>query len=141
MSAPLSRRAARDLAFQFLYGNLPIPTEKGANPSFNEQDFAWFCENFGSAFDEFAWLLCHGTRQNLSSLDEQISKLSENWRIERMSKVDLTALRIGTFEILFVPDVPKTVSVFEAVELAKTYGAEESAAFTNGILDKLIKPT
>jgi N utilization substance protein B len=70
-----------------------------------------------------------------------VSGLSTNWRLDRMSRVDLTILRLAAQEILFRADIPKSVSINEAVELAKRFGAEDSPAFVNGLLDKIAKPT
>jgi N utilization substance protein B len=137
MTGGLSRRQAREACFQFLYGHLPAPGAAATDPS--ESDFRHFCGNFGTAFDEFAWELASGTGQRLPAIDEQITKLSTNWRLERMSRVDLTILRLASFEILYRPDIPKNVSINEAVELAKRFGAEDSPAFVNGVLDKLVK--
>ena len=138
----LPRRQAREIAFQFLYGSLPAPQkESGVSPAlFSHTEFELFCINFVHKMDEFAWELIEGTGKNLPSLDETIAKVSAHWRIERMPRVDLTIARLGGFEILFRPDIPKTVAINEAVELAKRYGAEDSAAFINGILDKFTKP-
>lgn len=133
----LTRRQAREVAFQFLYGHLP---EKSMAVTFERSDFEHFCSNFSQTVDEFAWALCEGTGQNVPSLDEAIAKLSTNWRLERMPRVDLTILRMAAFEVLKRTDIPKTVAINEAVELAKRFGAEDSAAFVNGILDKLDRP-
>jgi N utilization substance protein B len=70
-------------------------------------------------------------------LDEQITRASANWRIERMTRVDRNVLRLGSFELMHRPDVPRAVIIDEAVELAKRYGAENSPSFVNGLLDKL----
>lgn len=131
------RRLAREVAFQYLYGHLPEPTSKA--PVLLPSDFDEFCKNFEQKPEEFAWELVEGTGKNLPALDEAITKTSTNWRIERMSKVDLTILRLAAFEILYRPDIPKTVSINEAVELAKRFGAEDSAGFVNGLLDKFNK--
>ena len=138
----IARRQAREIAFQFLYGNLPDAGKP--HKAFTHTDFELFFKNFTPEYgepDEFAWELVEGAGKNMPTLDEAISKLSTNWRIERMPRVDLTILRLASFEILHRPDVPKTVSINEAVELAKSYGSEDSAAFVNGILDKITKPS
>jgi N utilization substance protein B len=72
-----------------------------------------------------------------AALDEQITSASANWRLERMTRVDRNILRLGGFELMFRPDVPRAVIIDEAIELAKRYGAENSPAFVNGLLDKL----
>jgi N utilization substance protein B len=74
---------------------------------------------------------------NKTTLDEHITKVSANWKIERMTRVDRNILRLGLFELLHRADVPRAVIIDEAVELAKRYGADNSASFVNGVLDKL----
>jgi transcription antitermination protein NusB len=73
----------------------------------------------------------------LPELDEAITASAANWRIERMTRVDRNILRVGAYELLHRPDVPLEVIIDEAVELAKRYGADQSSAFVNGVLDKL----
>ncbi len=68
------------------------------------------------------------------SIDELISRYSEGWTLVRMPAVDRNILRVALAEMLYVPDVPTSVTVDEAVELAKEYGTEESGKFINGIL-------
>ena len=77
--------------------------------------------------------------QVVERLDTLIRKSSKNWRLERMSKVDRSILRLSTYEILFMKDIPHKVSIDEAVELGKKFGTEESAAFINGVLDNILK--
>lgn len=76
----------------------------------------------------------NGARQEL---DEMLAKVSANWRIERMTRVDRNVLRLGAYELRYTPDVPRAVILDEAVELAKRYGTEESSSFVNGVLDKV----
>jgi len=136
-----SRRASRETAFQFLYGLLPLPAPGGKTSDcpFSRAEFSLSFSSFEKVEDDFAWELVEGTGKNLPLIDQEIHANSTNWRIERMPLVDLTVLRMGAFEILFHPDIPKTVAINEAVDLAKKYGAEDSHAFVNGLLDKLEK--
>lgn len=73
-----------------------------------------------------------------SVIDEAINQIAKGWKTERMGKVDLTILRLAVFEIQYDDTVPSGVAINEAVELAKKYGQDESPAFINGILAKLI---
>jgi N utilization substance protein B len=73
------------------------------------------------------------------ALDLRIEAGSENWKVSRMARVDLSILRIAAAEIFHMDDIPDSVSANEAVELAKTYGGEESSRFVNGILGRLIR--
>ena len=63
--------------------------------------------------------------------------MSQHWRLERMGKVDRNILRLATRELIALADVPRRVTLNEAVELAKRYGSEGSAGFVNGILDRI----
>ncbi|MDR2089941.1 MAG: transcription antitermination factor NusB [Clostridiales Family XIII bacterium] len=78
-------------------------------------------------------------RDNRDALDARIELGSENWKVSRMDKVDLSILRIAAAEIFHMEDIPDSVAANEAVELAKVYGGDESARFVNGILGKLIR--
>jgi N utilization substance protein B len=72
--------------------------------------------------------------QLTEKLDEMINGVSSGWKTSRMSKVDLTILRLAVYEIKYDEDVPVKVAINEAVELAKKFGQDESASFINGIL-------
>ena len=71
-------------------------------------------------------------------IDEIIASASEGWDIERIGKVELAILRLATYEAKFDEDIPVSVAINEAVEIAKKYGGEDSPAFINGILGKLV---
>ena len=73
-----------------------------------------------------------------TEIDDMISKKSVGWTIDRMGKVEITLLRIAIYEILYDDSVPSSVAINEAVELAKTYGPEESYKFINGLLAKFV---
>lgn len=126
-----TRRQAREIAFQFVY------SRTAASPRPDREDFLAFCRNFDTEFDAFAWEIASGTLEAQAALDEGINAVSKNWRVERMPKVDLAILRMGAYEIQHRSDVPKSVAINEAIELAKKFGAEGSPAFVNGILDKM----
>ena len=86
---------------------------------------------------EYADALVNGVTRERQRLDEAISKASQHWRLERMTRVDRNVLRIGTWELLFRTDVPAPVILDEAVELAKRFGTEDSGAFVNGVLNRV----
>jgi N utilization substance protein B len=77
--------------------------------------------------------------QKRAGLDDALRDGVVKWRLERMAPVDRNILRLSLFELLHRPDVPFEVIIDEAVELAKLYGADQSPAFVNGVLDKLAK--
>ena len=85
----------------------------------------------------FAAELVEGVRENLSAIDALIQEHSYNWRLDRMSRIDRNILRVAIFELRFRPDIPRKVSINEAVELGKRFGTEESSAFINGLLDRV----
>ena len=86
---------------------------------------------------EFAQALVRGTLEDRDDLDGRIETASTNWRIPRMPTVDRNILRLGAFELRHRTDIPASVSMNEAIELAKRFGGAESRAFVNGILDRI----
>ncbi len=81
--------------------------------------------------------LVRGVEQIHVAIDEAISKASENWRIERMTRLDRNLLRLGTYELMKLREVPSPVILDEAVELAKEFGTADSSAFVNGVLARI----
>jgi N utilization substance protein B len=81
--------------------------------------------------------LALGCSEQREAIDERIRKVSRHWRIDRMARVDRNILRLGTFELIGMPDIPRRVTLNEAIELAKRFGDEQSPAFVNGLLDKI----
>ena len=88
-----------------------------------------------------AWIerVLQGVIENQEELDERIQAVSKNWRIERMAQVDLTILRLAAWELLYETDVPGSVVINEAVEMANTYASEGSGRFINGILGTILR--
>lgn len=70
-------------------------------------------------------------------VDQEIDRYSKNWKASRMPKTDLAIIRLAACEILYLADIPSAVSINEAVDLAKTYGTEDSAKYVNAILGKI----
>ena len=88
---------------------------------------------------KFATELVKGTVKHLDEINDLISSYAKNWQMKRMAVIDRNVIRMGSFELLFLEDIPPKVSINEAVELAKKYGDIESSKFVNGILDKIHK--
>jgi N utilization substance protein B len=86
---------------------------------------------------EYADQLVRGVREGLLQIDERIRAASQNWRLERMARIDRNALRLGAYELSTRTDVPRAVILDEAVELAKRFGSDESSKFVNGVLDRI----
>lgn len=87
--------------------------------------------------EEFANRLIRGWAAERERIDTIIRDVSQHWRLERMAKVDRNILRLATLELISLDDVPRRVTLNEAVELAKRYGSEGSAGFVNGVLDRV----
>ena len=79
----------------------------------------------------------HGVWDRREELDSLIGEAAEHWRVERMALVDRNILRLGAYELSVGSDIPFAVAINEAVELGKRFGAEDSGAFINGILDRI----
>ena len=88
---------------------------------------------------EFFEILVRGTAEYLPQIDSHITSVLENWRLDRIEKVDLAILRLATFELFFNHDAPDAVVVNEAIEIAKKFGNRDSSSFINGILDALLR--
>ena len=88
---------------------------------------------------EFTLMLAKGTEEHLPQLDALIESKLKNWKLSRISKVSLSILRMAAFELQYVPDVPMSVTINEAVELAKQYASEDDYAFVNGVLGAIAK--
>lgn len=85
---------------------------------------------------EFARELIFGILSHLDLVDQCIEKSATHWNIERMARVDRNILRIAVYELGFLEEVPARVSINEAIEIAKRYGADDSPNFINGVLDR-----
>lgn len=104
-----------------------------------EQAIALFWKHFEAEPEgrEYADTLVKGATEHMADVDTRISSASTNWRIERMTRVDRNVMRLGAYELIYRPDVPRAVILDEAVELAKEYGSEESSSFVNGVLARI----
>ena len=90
--------------------------------------------------DDYAIALLQGVEEHREEIDDMVDSSSENWAIERMPIMDRSKNRIAVFEMMFLEDIPLSVSIDEAVELAKRYGGEdESHRFVNGVLGQIAK--
>lgn len=87
----------------------------------------------------FANLILVGTLKNLVQIDDTIQLALTDWNLRRLHIADLSILRAGSYEMLYLEDIPPIVSINEAIELAKKFGSEDSPRFVNGILDQIKK--
>ncbi|CAN5297811.1 transcription antitermination factor NusB [soil metagenome] len=130
-----SRTKGRAFALQLLYARDHDPTADVAGAA-----VAW-AEDFelelDAAAQTFARDLVSAATERTVELDGLITTSSRNWRLERMSRVDRTILRLGATELVAFREVPVKVVINEAVELAKRFGTAESSAFVDGVLDRI----
>ncbi|MFU8890828.1 MAG: transcription antitermination factor NusB [Anaerosomatales bacterium] len=125
------RSRARLQALQILYQSDITgvsPASILADGSYNSED---------GEPSEFCRSLIAGTEEHLAEIDEAITRTSKHWVISRMPLVDRNILRLATYEILHLDSIPVSVSINEAVEMAKVYGGEDSSRFVNGVLGRI----
>ncbi len=127
------RTRARELALQFLY-QLDLRGES-LYPEAREFIAA---EERDAETVRFALRLVQGTHENKADIDQMVQSVAQNWNISRMAVVDRNVLRLATYELVHCPDVPPKVAINEAIELGKRYSTQNSGAFINGILDKIM---
>ena len=126
-----NRHTARDLAFKYIF-----------QWNVNGRDVAEFAaETEALTFtpDDKGYIteVVNGVVNNIEEIDATIEQLSEKWRKNRISAVCMAIMRIAVYEIKYMEEIPKSVSINEAVEIAKTYDSPSASGFVNGILGKL----
>jgi N utilization substance protein B len=126
------RSRAREVALQLLFQRDQNPTvvradvERFANDRLRDPALVTFCLGL---FD--------GVVTHAAEIDKRLADAAENWRVPRMAAVDRNILRLGGFELQHSTETPPAVVIDEAINLARRYGAADSPAFVNGVLDKL----
>lgn len=127
-----TRRKARELAVQLLYQHDLAKVDP-------EEGMRLFWEYFPVDMEarEFCTQLVLGTLDRLAVIDDLLSEASENWSLNRMSVVDRNILRLATYELVDRPEIPPSVSLNEAIEIAKKYSSPDAAVFINGVLDRV----
>jgi N utilization substance protein B len=90
-----------------------------------------------AAARKFTEMLVAGVVEFRPVIDRTIQEAAKNWSLGRMAPVDLSILRVATYELLYLPDIPGRVTINEAIEIAKRYGTKDSPSFVNGLLDKI----
>ena len=131
MSRKTAREVAMKLAFASLFGGEDtydaVLDKSGINEIPSPEDV------------RFSQAVLQGIEDHGEEIDQTIEALAVGWRIGRMPKVDLSILRVAIFEMLYREDIPYSVSINEAVELAKVFGGERSPGYINGMLGTLAK--
>jgi transcription antitermination protein NusB len=127
-----TRRKARELAVQLLYQHDLAKIDA-------EEAMSLFWEHYpvNTEVRAFCTQLVLGTLDRLTIIDEFLGAASENWSLTRMSVVDRNILRLATYELLDRPDIPPSVSLNEAIDIAKKYSTPDAAVFINGVLDRV----
>lgn len=148
----MTRRELREHCFKMLFCADFYPAEEK-----EEQLERYFCEpiedvqtpegldeilhdvtSLGEKDEEYLMKKAEDIMIKVPELDEKINEVAKGWKTKRMGKVDLTILRLALYEMLYDDEVPEKVAINEAVELAKKFGGEDSSAFINGVLAKLV---
>ncbi|EAE9245264.1 transcription antitermination factor NusB [Listeria monocytogenes] len=120
----MKRREAREKALQALF-----------QIELNEMSLDQAIKNImEDEQDDYMEKLVEGVMVNKAEIDAIIEPNLDNWRIDRLSKVDLSLLRLSVYEIKYLDDVPNRVSLNESIEIAKIYSDEKSSKFINGVL-------
>ena len=130
----MTRKEARNQAFILIF-------EKSINGHEIDEilEAAKECRDFAEDEDGYTKKVFIGVFDNIDAIDDCISQNLSGWTLNRISKVSLAILRLAIFGIRYMDDIPASVSINEAVELAKKYATKEDAAFVNGILSTIAK--
>ncbi len=128
----MTRKEAREETFILVF-------EKQFNPDPLEDILNSAVEVRDIEPDDYIRRVFFGVYEEQSQLDELISKYSVGWNINRISKTALAVLRLALYEMLYMDDIPVSVSINEAVDLCKKYATQEDAAFVNGLLGTVVK--
>lgn len=129
------RKRSREIAMEIVYQT----TINDNDPKELVDDYF---EEYGESEEadrEYIMRVVRGVTENKQELDATIEANLVKWKLSRVSKINLSILRVALYEIKYETDIPHNVSINEAVELSKKYSDEQSGAFINGILDKIVK--
>lgn len=128
----MNRKMAREMAVRFLF-----------QIEFQKNNIKEQVENFLESvaiedYDKDYFLeIINGVINSLKEIDEIIESKAKGWTIDRMAKMDLPILRVAIYEMKHREDIPVSVSINEAVELAKKFGSDDSSRFVNGLLGQV----
>jgi N utilization substance protein B len=87
----------------------------------------------------FADQLVNGVMSHVAELDGLLGRYAEHWTVSRMAVIDRSVLRMAVYELLYIPNIPGRVTLNEAIEIVKRFGDDQSGAFVNGILDRILR--
>ncbi len=130
----MGRKQAREGAMQLLF-------QMDSNGEFDTSAIDSFLENFpfGENESDYIHKTVDGVLENKTQIDEYITNQLESWSLERLAKVDLAALRLAIFEILYMDDIPVEVSINEAIEIVKKFSTEDAYKYVNGVLGGFVR--
>lgn len=130
----MGRKQAREGAVKLLF-------QMESTNDFSDEALDIFINNFEYEEDESKYIKAsfETIKDNLQTIDKNIMDNLEGWSINRLAKVDLAALRVAIYEIMYRKDIPLQVSINEAVEIVKKYSAEDSYRFVNGVLGGFVR--
>jgi len=130
MSRIETREHAMELLFQIGFRNDPISDQIDT-----------FKENYPEVIEDEAYFLdiVYGVINSRDELDEKFVPFLKNWKLERLPQTDRIILEIAVYEILTVEEIPTSVSINEAVKLAKKFGTDNSSSYINGVLSNFVK--
>lgn len=132
----MNRKKSREVAMELLFEN-----------TIKKESLTELIEGFKENTDydlneidlDYVTSTLKGIYDNLEVLDKTIEEYLVSWKMNRISKVNLSILRLGTYELMINEDIPEKVAINEAVELTKKYSDEASVKFINGVLDRVLK--
>ncbi|ASW42688.1 transcription antitermination factor NusB [Clostridium isatidis] len=131
-----NRKRSREIAMELLFSMT-------LNKNTLEETFSTFIEEYEMKLEtidvEYIKTILTKVEENKEEIDARIEKSLNKWTIDRISKVNLTILRIAIAEMNYFDDIPEKVSINEAIELTKKYSDEKSVSFVNGLLDNILK--
>ena len=129
----MKRKQARELLMQLLF-------QMSIHNEYNDELIKKFSMNYNFAEQtEYFDTVISSCIENMELIDKLIEKCSDKWKINRISKVELAILRLATAEILYIEEIPESVSINEAVELSKKFAGDDSGKFDNGVLGKIAR--
>ena len=142
----MNKREERDHKFKLLfctqfYPGQEIPEQLARyfeSPDYEDGDGVVHIENLSEEDQQRLEAEVEKITAKLPELDARIDSAAEGWKTDRMTKTDLTAIRLALYEIEYDETIPDKVAINEAVELAKKYGGDESGSFVNGVLARLV---
>ncbi len=133
----MGRHEQREQLFKLLFRvefNTPNEMPEQVKLFFQDDEIEYTEKVMESIESRFASI-----QEKLPQIDAMLNEKAEGWNVERMGKVELTVLRIAVYEMLYDDEIPETVAINEAIEIAKKYGQAASGGFVNAVLAKFVK--